>query len=145
MVRESVEQVRARVDAEFAARHASSSSSVVKRRKRKKKRKRRLHVALIYVSLVLALFGLGNLNVISRTTTTTTTQQQHHNNHENTTTTTTQNNTQQHKTTHNNTHNHTHCQVGGHIGKCERTVGVGGKHTHIYRRKSAKNREGQRL
>ena len=41
MVRESVERVRARVDAENAARHASSSSSVVKRRKRKKKRKRK--------------------------------------------------------------------------------------------------------
>ena len=35
------EQVRARVDAEFAARHGSSSSTV-KRRKRKKKRKKRL-------------------------------------------------------------------------------------------------------
>ena len=38
LVQESVEQVRARVDAENAARHASSSSSVVKRRKRKKRR-----------------------------------------------------------------------------------------------------------
>ena len=41
MVQESVEQVRARVDAEFAAGHGSSSSTV-KRRKRKKKRKKRL-------------------------------------------------------------------------------------------------------
>ena len=41
MVQESVEQVRARVDAEFAARHGSSSSTV-KRRKRKKRMRRRL-------------------------------------------------------------------------------------------------------
>ena len=41
MVQESVEQVRARVDAENAARHASSSSTG-KRRKRKKRRKKRL-------------------------------------------------------------------------------------------------------
>ena len=41
MVQESVEQVRARVDAENAARHAASSSTG-KRRKRKKRRKKRL-------------------------------------------------------------------------------------------------------